>query len=388
VNTLIDLTTAGTYASVNQIRGRSIRLDPSDPTKVANNWDVVTFEPKLGDADVRRLIGKHAHTWGLGPRGRIVRGIAHVDERIPFIGLPVIGQIALQGRVPSPEAITNRSRSRAIDRAAAYEAWDVGGDYDNFVFDGTVLERPARPLRTAYTWGRSLRVLLSIALGVIALFGVLVIQGGGRSVLGAPFPLSLVLAAILAIVPVALASPWIWRYVKAAFIELPVDSFLADFGRAVAEAYRETGLAPMSTDQVRVRLTDQDTYEVVLDSRDKAMVDAFAASYRELFDPIVDQRYLVVREEADISGTFYAPVWYIVRRLFRFARRRSIAYHPVPTVFARKRELADVFAKAWRRWVGGGELVYTRSADGAEILLRERVALRRIARAETFEEWR
>ncbi len=65
LNTLIDLTTAGTYASVNQIRGRSIRLDPSDPHKVANNWDVVAYEPDLeeGDRDLRRLIGKHIHTW-------------------------------------------------------------------------------------------------------------------------------------------------------------------------------------------------------------------------------------------------------------------------------------------------------------------------------------
>ncbi|MDQ3690106.1 MAG: hypothetical protein M3406_08760 [Chloroflexota bacterium] len=67
LNTLIDLTTAGTYASVNQIRGRSIRLDPGDPHKVANNWDLVCYEPALdeGDRDLERLTSKHQHTWGL-----------------------------------------------------------------------------------------------------------------------------------------------------------------------------------------------------------------------------------------------------------------------------------------------------------------------------------
>jgi hypothetical protein len=39
VNVLVDLTTVTTSMSVNQLRGRSIRLDPHDPLKLANNWE-------------------------------------------------------------------------------------------------------------------------------------------------------------------------------------------------------------------------------------------------------------------------------------------------------------------------------------------------------------
>jgi hypothetical protein len=60
----------------------------------------------------------------------------------------------------------------------------------------------------------------------------------------------------------------------------------------------------------------------------------------------------------------------------------------VPTAFARRRELADEFAAAWERWVGGGDLVDTRSPAGMEVLMRERVSLRRAVRAAAFEEWR
>jgi len=73
---------------------------------------------------------------------------------------------------------------------------------------------------------------------------------------------------------------------------------------------------------------------------------------------------------------------------FRVVRRRDVAYHAVPTAFARRRELADVSAAAWKRWVGDGDLVYTRSPAGMEILMRERVSLRRAVRAASFEEWR
>lgn len=390
LNTLIDLTTAGTYASVNQIRGRSIRLDPSDPHKVANNWDVVAYEPDLeeGDRDLRRLIGKHLHTWGLGPGGRILRGIAHVDERIPLLGMPLPLTMRLGLIVATPGGINRTAMRRARNRPDAYRRWGIGTDYDNFIFTGTILERPETPLRTAFTWAKSLRALLNIALSWLVFYAILITLNGLEQALALPLPWNLVLIVGFVVAPIALSAPFFWRYARAAFIDLPVDSFLADFGRAVVEAYRSTGLAPMSPDQVRVRLNESGTYDVVLDNRDKTLVDEFARSYRELFEPIVDQRYLVRREEAAISGTFYAPIWYVLRTAFRVVRRRDVAYHAVPSAFARRRELADEFAAAWKRWVGGGDLVYTRSPAGMEILMRERVSLRRAVRAATFEEWR
>jgi hypothetical protein len=388
LNTLIDLTTAGTFASVNQIRGRSIRLDPEDPHKVANNWDVITYEPDLeeGNRDLQRLVAKHRHTWGLGPGGRILRGVAHVDERIPLLGLPL--PLTVGQRSVTPGGINRTAIKRARDRSDAYRRWGVGSDYDNFVFTGTILERPELPLRTAFTWGRSLRVLLTIALMWFTFYGLVITLNGLRPALALPLPWNLVALLGLILAPVVASAPFFWRYARAAFIDLPVDSFLADFGRAVADGYRSTGLGPMSPDQVRVRLTESGTYEVILDSRDRDLVDGFARSYRELFEPIVDQRYLVSRDETAISGTFYAPVWYLLRRAFRVIRRREVAYHPVPTAFARRRELADGFATAWKRWVGGGDLVYTRSPDGMDVLLRERVSLRHALRAASFEEWR
>ncbi|MBU1878403.1 MAG: DEAD/DEAH box helicase family protein, partial [Chloroflexi bacterium] len=110
LNTLIDLTSVTTSTSVQQIRGRSLRLDPAWPRKVAHNWDVVCYSPRFdkGDMDLRRLVVRHAHTWGLvvcsqaqeiqdrvgsamqgqppaqPARGRIVRGLPHIDLDLAF----------------------------------------------------------------------------------------------------------------------------------------------------------------------------------------------------------------------------------------------------------------------------------------------------------------
>lgn len=47
VNVLIDLTSVTTSMSVNQLRGRSLRLDADFPDKVADNWDVICLAPEF-----------------------------------------------------------------------------------------------------------------------------------------------------------------------------------------------------------------------------------------------------------------------------------------------------------------------------------------------------
>ncbi len=164
LNTLVDLTTAGTYASVNQIRGRSIRLDPNDPRKVANNWDVVCVAPKLrgGWRDLERLAAKHGHVWGLGPQGRIVRGIGHVDPRLVLLpanrggrgagrrdaGVGVRRQPAGDGSGPAP-----RRRLRGVGGGPAVRELRVPGNdprplagvHPDRVHLGALAQGPSQP---------------------------------------------------------------------------------------------------------------------------------------------------------------------------------------------------------------------------------------------------
>jgi superfamily II DNA or RNA helicase len=80
VNVLIDLTTVTTSMSVNQLRGRSIRLDPDEPEKLADNWDVVCLAPEFskGLDDYGRFIAKHKVLFGVTDDGVIEKGVGHV----------------------------------------------------------------------------------------------------------------------------------------------------------------------------------------------------------------------------------------------------------------------------------------------------------------------
>jgi hypothetical protein len=80
INVLIDLTTVTTSMSINQLRGRSIRLDKLWPEKVANNWDIVCLAEEFtnGFSDYERFKKKHKQLYGVCDDGAIEKGVGHV----------------------------------------------------------------------------------------------------------------------------------------------------------------------------------------------------------------------------------------------------------------------------------------------------------------------
>ena len=124
-NTLIDLTTAATKMTVNQLRGRSIRLDPDVPRKVANNWDVVCLAPEFekGLSDYKRFARKHKGYYGICDDGSIEFGLGHIHPSLTEAGPE---DVALNAHVLNAEMF-----QRAADREAIYDAWKVGEPYEN-----------------------------------------------------------------------------------------------------------------------------------------------------------------------------------------------------------------------------------------------------------------
>ena len=100
-----------------------------------------------------------------------------------------------------------------------------------------------------------------------------------------------------------------------------------------------------------------------------------------------DQRYLILRDEHRIPSPVLRYLWAFLRSIFRQPEGYPPAYHPVPDVLAARKEYAEAFSRHWRRYVGGGALVYTRSPEGRRILLNAR-AQRRPRMEEEFCELR
>ena len=122
VNCLVDLTVASTGVSVQQMRGRSLRLDPDDPEKVASNWDVVCVAPELvrGSADYERFVRKHLHLYAPADDGEIEAGPSHVHAELgPFAPPPADRLTALNRAMLARAAATDEARER----------WRIGEPY-------------------------------------------------------------------------------------------------------------------------------------------------------------------------------------------------------------------------------------------------------------------
>jgi hypothetical protein len=125
INVLIDLTTVTTSMTVNQLRGRSIRLDAAEPAKLANNWDVVCLAPEFskGLDDYQRFRAKHATLYGVTDDGAIEKGVGHVH--------PAFTRLRPEGLEGSVAALNEEMLSRATRREIARGLWKIGQPYRN-----------------------------------------------------------------------------------------------------------------------------------------------------------------------------------------------------------------------------------------------------------------
>jgi superfamily II DNA or RNA helicase len=122
VNVLVDATSVAASISTRQMRGRTLRLDPADPEKLASNWDLVCVAPGLerGVADYARFVRRHEHLHAPCEDGSIESGISHVH--------PELSPYAPPGPEHFP-ALNALSLARARDRDAARARWRIGEPY-------------------------------------------------------------------------------------------------------------------------------------------------------------------------------------------------------------------------------------------------------------------
>jgi len=134
-NVLVDMTAVTSSTSVNQLRGRSIRLDASDPKKVANNWDIVCIAEEFsgGLGDYERFRDRHETWFGVTDDGAIEKGVGHVHASFTNAEPEDVAQLM--------EPINAEMLERARMRSAARKRWGIGGK-----FEGVPV--PALELRT------------------------------------------------------------------------------------------------------------------------------------------------------------------------------------------------------------------------------------------------
>jgi len=318
VNCVVDLTGIVASITVNQVRGRALRLDPQDPSKVASLWEVAVLAPGLpgGERMLDRLGDRHENTLGIDAVGRIRAGLDRIDPTLTLDVAEVARQI---------DAIQERMVARLADPVAIAELWSVGTDFSNskqWQLQGAVATgtRVVMPKATKVQQAKSTSLVVTVhrrgarVSGLKGVAGVLAIASIGL----AAAVVSLPLAAVTGVASLTTAVVALVLQRRQPDPNERRDAML----RALSEALD----VELSVDGGALRNADEASAEAVA----------------ELFGPIRYPRYLLIEPMGD--------VW------------------PVPAALGRSREVVATFTEAWSAHVGPVEAVFARQGRGREIL--------------------
>ena len=347
VNCLVDLTVATTGVSVQQMRGRSLRLDPGDPQKLASNWDVICVAPELarGSADYARFVRKHLHLYAPADDGEIEAGPSHVHPELsPFAPPPASRLERAQPRDARPRR-RRRGGARALeDRRALPRRRPPHAGRPPTEGDCPL---SADEVRGSDPPGVSQRIPVAVAAGA-AVLGIAGFLATG----------TVLLLALLAVVPLALG--WAAFRLGRAQKKLPTVLPLDRSARAVVDAYRELGeMSDAAAGSLTIEPRASGYLRCVLSQASPEESARFANALDELVTVSDAPRYLVSRPLPD-PGAGAGEL--LVRVL---ARRPPfpVRHHPVPADLARNKERAEAFARAWARQIGPTDLIFTQRTD-------------------------
>lgn len=373
INALVLASSVGSFMLTNQMRGRAIRVDKSQPEKVASIWHIVAFalnRPRSllarqlwlttlywpGLADFVELRRRFETFSGLDVlEGQIENGIL----RVPLLYIredkdKVTGFEDLQFNLESfnsPEALKSANthmisyRSRIKDVSEGWKTAVEGASVGRMMPEVHTKDAPRFAgfhLRHTLAYLLSMAVIVFMAV-TYASARVTITQGSSAVFVG------LLIAALATAWPLSKAAK-LWLF------HLPVDGTVHQIGVALLEAMCATEIIETPFRQLGVssRSMPMGGAAVHLEGGTYYERSLFADSIAEILGEVASPRYLLVRGGRSPLG------------------HRVYDYHSVPQLLAIRKERAEQMARSWRRRVGPTELVYTRTAATKRVLLRAR----------------
>jgi superfamily II DNA or RNA helicase len=382
LNTLIDLTAVTTFVAVNQIRGRSLRLDPQRPLKVANNWDIIALMPECegGYRDLERFCHKHERFYGLSDDGLLEKGPGHVHG--------IFGRLDPRELLLEMETLNQEMLSRVSKRTQAWDLWGVGKPYRSRDTHGVQLrlkvpqlarnspqqkisnhaERASLQRLPRETLQQAAQVSLKLSQSNRLQTGIRIIE----------VLLSIALMGVWGFVSVL---PWLlvtmlvtetWLDQKNKYLAnskrlAGTDSnskILESLAQVVIESLKKADQIQTGQAGLRFSQRNDGSLRFWLESSCENDADIFAQAFNEVLAPLQEQRYLLEIE----LPVFSFQTRFLQTPLLLCKSEEQVAL-PLPRVLARTRATAQIFADSFAELIGPCHLHYTRQGTGREQML-------------------
>lgn len=307
LNTLVDLTTTTTPVSVKQLRGRSIRINTSDPLggrKVANNWDVVCIAPYLekGLNDYQRFARKHEGYFGICDDGQVECGVGHVH--------PSFSELSPAEIFANLEDFNQQMRLRALIRDGIYDLWKVGQAYQNKTLGCVEVSRMRKlaltppHIRQDLDYSVHSKMLQDNLNGVILECGGL---GALISLMTALVVSNLAIPGVVALLPLLGGLALAHRRYAELYTKLKneicrpntQESSLFEMARAILSGLQHAKLLPahLTKEAIKLSVRSDGSYRLFLDNVDAQQSQYFVKCVRELLAPVRSQPFLIPKYE-------------------------------------------------------------------------------------------
>ncbi|UNK71697.1 DEAD/DEAH box helicase family protein [Microbacterium sp. H1-D42] len=361
VNTLIDLTTVATSAGSQQLRGRTLRLDPAWEQKVAHNWSVACLIPPSVDLDdtteVARLRRRHSHLWGLSADDgtSVITGLGAALDRA---ALERLDGVLAKAEGAAIDMLNAAALQQFRDRADTRAAWRIGAPY-------VAQERETVSVRAAarsavLTGRRRVAAPAAVTFTTVSL-GVGVAASAVGAALELGVPLGVTTAAALAAGAATTLIRWGGGMSRALRRRRDPASGYRAAARAVSRALQDAGrIRALPDEAIQVQQTADEGksgFRVTVrgPSHDCRLI---ADAVEELFGAARTPRFLLA-----IDAAPSVPPGRRIRRT-----KRTPLLLPVPQLIARRRADAEHFAAQWNEHVGRGALIELQGEEGLQLL--------------------
>lgn len=336
INSLILASVVGSFMLSNQMRGRAIRTDKTNPEKSSAIWHLVTAEPTPKGEPAEAILGADFKT----VKRRFACFLA------PAYHSPVIESGTERLDVIAPpfdsagvETINGKMLALAADRKGIAESWygTLGNCKCPEVVD--VNEVPLTVWDKSYASGAKFTFVLWLVIAAALLLAALVIPFTVVRVIG------VIAAAVCGII--TLKNLFVLRRLGSA------ESFICNGAEAVLQGLKTAGEIQSGSAKTEVTpVSDKACLNCLLTGATVHEKNQFSKAITEAFSAIDDPRYVLVGQRKILSFSFedYG---------------KSFA---CPAALAVKKEYAAAYSKVFGKAGGAMQCVYTRSENGGAVL--------------------
>lgn len=351
INSLILATFVGSFVLSNQMRGRAIRTEPSNPNKTSNIWHLVCLNPVDENFGEDFLVMKRRFKSFVG---------------IDYLPSPVIQNSF--SRIKSQMNVFNYNdiqKTNTETFAIAAERELLQAKWESAISKGTgLLEEIKIPFSEGESFVRTKKLYYNKTIKSVLLTLISGVVGFGGQTIGSLLKNlrninSLrelgMMTSVFGFIGFVFFGGYAFKTLKILLRYKNISKDFSQIGTALLKSMQFEGT--IKNDVNIIVETESDENGVVICNLKNASTlenTVFLHALQEIVSPIDKPRYLLFIED----------------KFLFFHLKKD--YYSVPEVLGRNKKTAEFFLNQWKINVGDGNLFFTQNAEGRKMLIKAR----------------